>query len=332
MRRSILVSFPCAIIFLCVPAASADDPIKKRLDAAKETYAKEADTFRAAVAKLLEDRLKAARDKGDKKAVDQVKAEQRAFEEKGELPKATPVALKTRLAKARETLETAFATAVKDYTKAAKDDEAAAAEKHLEDFKAGRLASLDPVGPSKEGGKWISLFNGKDLTGWKPMPRSKAEWRVDGGTLRGSGGGGFLFLERNDLTDFRVRVEARISDGGNGGVFVRTPDDDPTNGYEGQINSSGKDPNLTGSIYLASPARQGCVAQVRKDAPQAGKWFTLEVVASGSTIAVWVDGKKRAEFSDERKTYLKGGLSLQLMSGEVSFRKIEVLHLDEGKK
>jgi len=118
-------------------AAGADDkdPVKEKLFAAKVAYDKEMAAYRAAVGEWLDKREEAARKAGDKKLVDQVKAERKAFDEDGELPKGAPAALKLRPAAARKALEGGYAEAVKAYTKAKKDDEAAAVEKELESFR-----------------------------------------------------------------------------------------------------------------------------------------------------------------------------------------------------
>ena len=61
-----------------------------------------------------------------------------------------------------------------------------------------------------------------------------------------------LYTERDDYKDFHLRVEARINDGGNSGVFFRTPFS-PTpkwpSGYEAQINSTHSDVHKTGSLF-----------------------------------------------------------------------------------
>jgi hypothetical protein len=78
-----------------------------------------------------------ARASGNKKLLDQVKADRKAYEEKDEVPKGVPAAKRQKLAASRMALEAAYAAAIRDYTKAKKDDEAAAVEKELDEFKKG---------------------------------------------------------------------------------------------------------------------------------------------------------------------------------------------------
>ena len=76
---------------------------------------------------------------------------------------------------------------------------------------------------------FVSLFNGKDLTGWKPQVHKMLPgiWRVENGILTGSGkgkGGYRLYTERPQPKDFHLRVEARISDQGFGSLRFACPD------------------------------------------------------------------------------------------------------------
>src|SRR6266545_6647356 len=102
--------FRCTIVALllsvaCAAADDGKDPVKEKLFAAKVAYDKEMAAYRAAVGEWLDKREEAARKAGDKKLVDQVKAERKAFDEDGELPKGAPTALKLRPAAARKALE-----------------------------------------------------------------------------------------------------------------------------------------------------------------------------------------------------------------------------------
>lgn len=135
---------------------------------------------------------------------------------------------------------------------------------------------------------WESLFNGKDLTGWKMHPQPNkaisrvlpkmvdgkvvgydAElaigkttdpspqqpkivtlWKVENGLLIGGGPASHLFTERGDFDNFHFRIEAKINDGGNSGQYFRTEFGPGfPKGYEAQINATHRDPVKTGSLY-----------------------------------------------------------------------------------
>src|ERR1035438_10152806 len=67
--------------------------------------------------------------------------------------------------------------------------------------------------PVEEG--FVSLFNGKDLTGWKINGREN--WRVVNGVLTGSQGANLrsIATPRDDYGDFHLRLEARLNEDGN---------------------------------------------------------------------------------------------------------------------
>ncbi len=111
------------------------DPIKEKLFAAKVTYDKDMAEFRKAAEDWFDKREEAARKAGDKKLVDQIKADRKSFDEVDALPKTTPAAIAQKPPAARKALEAAYTDAVKAYTKAKKDDLAAAVEKELSAFR-----------------------------------------------------------------------------------------------------------------------------------------------------------------------------------------------------
>src|SRR3954469_22844851 len=98
---------------------------------------------------------------------------------------------------------------------------------------AGWLVLAGAVrGADKEG--FVPLFNGKDLSGW--VVKGKAEgWQVKDGILRSEGGkGGEWLRSAKEYGDFALKLDWKVSKGGNSGVFIRVPDKDAPwqNGYE----------------------------------------------------------------------------------------------------
>lgn len=173
---------------------------------------------------------------------------------------------------------------------------------------------------------FVSLFNGRDLTGWKSPPGDKSVWHVKDGILTSSNGPGHLFSERGDYENLFFRVEARINDKGNSGQYFRTQFTSGfPRGYEAQINSTARDPVRTGSLYnfvkvLSTPVKPG-------------EWFTQDVIADGNHIIIEVNGKVTADFIDQKNTYQKGHFALQQHDPDtvVEFRRIEVKELPPTK-
>jgi hypothetical protein len=133
MRRFLMILAVCAV--MPFSAWADDDPIKAKLDEAKHQYYKTADKLHKNVLDELEKKEAAARDKGDKKAVDQVKADREAFTERDVVPKFIANDYSKDLSRAQSALVSAYETAIKDYTKAKNDSEATKIEEELKQFK-----------------------------------------------------------------------------------------------------------------------------------------------------------------------------------------------------
>jgi hypothetical protein len=204
------------------------------------------------------------------------------------------------------------------------------------------LAALTlAASPKLDGGeeKWVQLFNGKDLTGWKTFPGDKAKWEVKDGVLIGSGPAGHLFSERRDYENFRYRIEVKINDKGNSGQYFRATFAKAfPPGYEAQVNSTHGDKVRTGSLY--ADGRDKYSAEEKKEMliydqlVKPDTWFTQEVIAEGNHIIIKVNGKKTVDFVDQKNRHKKGHFAIQQHDpgSTVSVRKIEVIELPPSKK
>src|SRR5262245_23916687 len=90
--KYIVIALACLSLTAVSAHCQEPDLIKEKLDRAKAEYSAEVDKARQGVLDALQKREDAARQSGDKKAVDEVKAERQAFEEKGALPKSVATA------------------------------------------------------------------------------------------------------------------------------------------------------------------------------------------------------------------------------------------------
>ncbi|HZZ77666.1 MAG TPA: DUF1080 domain-containing protein [Gemmataceae bacterium] len=194
------------------------------------------------------------------------------------------------------------------------------------------------AGDKKADEKWVQLFNGKDLTGWKTHPDDKAKWEVKDGAIVGSGPAGHLFSERGDYENFRLKFEVKINDKGNSGEYFRAkfarafPP-----GYEAQINSTHGDKVRTGSLY--ADGRDKYSAEEKKkmlvfdQLVKPDTWFTQEVIAVGNHIIIKVNGKTTVDFVDEKNRHTKGHFAIQQHDpgSTVAVRKVEVIELPSKK-
>ena len=174
--------------------------------------------------------------------------------------------------------------------------------------------------------QWTSLFNGKDLTGWKPAHH--AIWKVEKGAIVGQWdparpGGGWLMSER-EFSDFVLRLEFRGQPKhANSGVAIRDPlhgaKDPAYTGYEIQILDVPDAKMPTGSVYNVQKADY---------VPLKDGWNTMEITARGTRISVLLNGQKVAETDNDRS--LKGSIGFQAHSqGEtIYFRHIRIRELN----
>jgi len=136
---------------------------------------------------------------------------------------------------------------------------------------------------------FISLFNGKDLAGWKLMGKEGRGYIIEAGLLEcPSDGGGNLFSEK-EYANFVFRFEFKLEEGSNNGVGIRAPfeGDAAYQGMEIQILDHdapmyhGKlhPAQYHGSIYDVVPAKTGFLRPT-------GEWNLEEIVADGRQIKV----------------------------------------------
>lgn len=127
-------------------------------------------------------------------------------------------------------------------------------------------------------GKPLSLFNGKDLSGWHALGEN--QWVAESGILRSPRSGSNLVTD-NSFTDFKLHIEFRYQKGSNSGVYLRGR-------YEVQIaDSRGKEPLVgeLGAVY-------GFLAPSEQVAREAGVWQSYDITLIGRMVTIVANGKQ----------------------------------------
>jgi hypothetical protein len=156
------------------------------------------------------------------------------------------------------------------------------------------LAVLLAVSASGAEPGFVSLFDGKTLTGWQLVGQKGSGYGVENGLLVcPADGGGNLFTVK-EYANFVLRFEFRLFDGSNNGIGIRAPlaGDAAYAGMEIQILDDGaaryqgklKPAQYHGSIYDVVPAKQGFKKPT-------GEWNSEEITAKGRLITVVLNGK-----------------------------------------
>jgi hypothetical protein len=189
------------------------------------------------------------------------------------------------------------------------------------------LGALALGGAARAEEGWTTLFNGKDLAGWKSVGRG--HWTVEEGAIVGRNDaekpGNYWLVSDQEYDNFVLRLKYWITAGGNSGVAVRDPSraqgpQTPAHiGYEIQIldRKGAKMPN--GSIYLIQPAVEGL--------HRSEEWNEMEIRCQGPHIEVWVNGTKAAETEHTRSA--RGALGFQIhdRNAVVKFKDIQIKKL-----
>lgn len=132
---------------------------------------------------------------------------------------------------------------------------------------------------------WISIFDGRSLDGWKSN-ESYVGFHVKDGCIVGKGKRNHLFYMNEELKNFELKIDVKISEGGNSGVYVKSRWQDegwPVTGFELQVNSSHKDPVKTGSLYN--------IVKLFEAPHGDDEWFTYHLICKENTLEVRVNDK-----------------------------------------
>ncbi len=218
------------------------------------------------------------------------------------------------------------------------------------------------LGVRAEEGKWISLFDGKTLNGWK-LIQGKATFEVRDGAIVGIVTEGetqntFLATVDDTFKDFIFEAEFRCDGGINSGVNFRSlPADDKVKRVYGlQYEIDPKPRALTGGVqeeggygrrgkdnWLSPDESSGKLRdewfQKHGDRLKVGRteWNTMRIEVRGVKIKTWLNGHLLADFADNDPVAIpRGFFGLQvhatkekeLFGKEVAFRKIRVQKLD----
>jgi len=166
-----------------------------------------------------------------------------------------------------------------------------------------------------QGKKEISLFNGKDLSGWIIYGTEK--WYVEDGLLISESGPdkeyGYLGTKK-EYKDFELNLEFKQEADGNSGVFIRsTVDGTKVSGWQVEVAPPGHD---TGGIYESYGRGWLIKPDKEKDSVlKYGDWNKMKIVVKGDRVVSYLNGVEMVDFSDEKIGKGKGGILLQIHDG-----------------
>ncbi len=175
-----------------------------------------------------------------------------------------------------------------------------------------------------------SLFNGKDLSGWKAYGTEK--WYVEDGLLICESGPdkayGYLATEKH-YKNFELNLEFKQEADGNSGVFIRsTIDGVKVSGWQVEVAPKGKH---TGGVY-ESYGRGWLIKPeaAKEEVLKEGEWNKMKIVVNGDTITSYLNGVEMITITDAKIGEGEGSVALQIHDGggiKVKWRNINIKEL-----
>ena len=214
-------------------------------------------------------------------------------------------------------------------------------------FFLSALVAVSAFAQNEPPAGFTSLFNGKDLTGWRggdtadhraypalPDDKKKAwtddmlkHWKVEGGELLNDGHGKYATTEK-EYGDFELLVEYNMAPKGDSGIYLRNVPQvqiwDHTQDDKGELGRT----KGSGGLWNNSPGAPGKDPLVLADKP-AGEWNKFRIVMVGQRVSVWLNDKMVVDhailenYYDRKKPVpAKGPICLQTHGAPIKWRNI----------
>ena len=189
------------------------------------------------------------------------------------------------------------------------------------------LIALTGIASAEDKG-FVSLFDGKTLTGWHALPGGK--WEVKEGVIVGTSDKaekrhGLLATDKQ-YGDFTVRLKFRVVTGNSGFYFrsEKVKSAVGVNGFQAEVANDAS----VGGLY--ETGGRGWVAKpdpkLIKKCYKPGEWNAMTVEAKGRNVTVHLNGEKTVALKDDPGR-LEGHIALQLHGGqdmEVMFKDLQI--------
>lgn len=207
---------------------------------------------------------------------------------------------------------------------------------------------------TQRSGKWQVLFNGTSTEHWRGFRKDylPSEWVIEDGALTLTKKGGGYIVTKEQYKDFELKLEWKISEAGNSGVFFHVSENPAykyvyQTGPEVQILDDEKHPDaLKGheGTHKAG-ANYDLQAPFVSSVKPAGKWNKFVLKVHNGRVQHWLNGKKLQDYllgSEEWKQLVAkskfsampdygrlgiGHISLQDHGNKVWFRNIKIRSL-----
>ena len=181
----------------------------------------------------------------------------------------------------------------------------------------GTLCSQNRPRPRNLGPVWESLFNGKDLDGWKKV--GEESWEVVDGAIYGQGitdAYGYLVTEQS-YRDFHLSLRFKCEANGNSGVYIHTAfeGDTPRIVAGRQIEIDRTLGRHTGGIYGDGKGWIAWPSPQYETVIRPFDWNDMLIEVEGNHYVVHLNGIRVLDFTYPSPGAEEGPIALQLHSG-----------------
>ncbi len=187
------------------------------------------------------------------------------------------------------------------------------ASKGNETQKSASVQEMNTLSPQEAAQGWILLFNGKTGEGWRGVNKTDfpAGWIIENGTLKcvgsgrgeaGAANGGDILYSPRQFSNFDLKLDWKISEGGNSGVFYlgkevkdwaiwkTAPEFQLLDNERHPDALLGKDGDrMAGSLYDLIPAKP-------QNTKPAGEWNSIEIICYQGTVVHKQNGATIVEY------------------------------------
>jgi HEAT repeat protein len=172
-------------------------------------------------------------------------------------------------------------------------------------------------------GPWKSLFNGKDLTGWRIT--GDAIFKVEDNCLLGTqttGKGGDIWTEA-EYDNFELRLSYRVVWPANSGIWFRH---NGKRGYQFDVLKYKKPVAYSGTLYC--PGKLFLARNLKESLENRDGWNVAQIRAMGQDLTLWLNGTRTANCKDD--TLAKGRIGIQIHAGanckgmQMVIKKVEI--------
>lgn len=201
---------------------------------------------------------------------------------------------------------------------------------------------------------WELLFDGTSLDKWRDFKGTdiKTAWVAESGELVALGKGADSYgdiITKDKFSNFDLKLEWKISKGGNSGIFYGVVEDGFESAYQtgpeyqliDDVNfpEELEDWQQCGADYAMYPAND------KKKVNEVGEWNSSRIVVKDSLVQYWLNSEKVVEFKRWTNEWMKkvasgkwknfpsyglakkGYIGLQDHGNRISFRNIKIKRL-----